>query len=59
MSGKEDKYFSFIELDADTYEIKSAISYLEKPDGTKVTAAEFSIAYDVSPYEPSEEIEVI
>lgn len=56
IAGKEDEYFNLIELDADTYEAKSIVSYLEKADGTKVTASEFSIAYDVAPYEPSEEV---
>lgn len=45
-----------IEIDAETYMVYNSESYLKKPDGTKVRLEETHFSYDITPYEPSEEL---
>ena len=45
-----------LEVDAETYIIYSGKTYLQKPDGTELKVGEFMFSYDVTPYEPSEEM---
>jgi hypothetical protein len=45
-----------MEVDADTYMIYEGETYLQKPDGTELKLGEFQFSYDVTPYEPSEEM---
>lgn len=45
-----------IEVDPETYVVYEGESYLKKPDGTEAKFGEFRFRYDVTPYEPSEEM---
>lgn len=45
-----------MEVDAETYVIYEGETYLQKSDGTELKVEEFQFSYDVTPYEPSEEM---
>lgn len=45
-----------MEVDDETYMIYEGETYLQKPDGTELKVGEFQFSYDVTPYEPSEEM---
>lgn len=45
-----------MKVDAETYMIYEGETYLQKPDGTELKVAKCQFSYDVTPYEPSEEM---
>lgn len=45
-----------IEIDAETFMAYEGTSYMKLPDGTEKPYSEFRFSYDVTPYEPSEEM---
>lgn len=45
-----------IEVDAETFMAYEGTAYVKMPDGTELKYSDFHFSYDVTPYEPSEEM---
>lgn len=47
--------FTF-EVDAETFMVYEGTGYMKMPDGTELKYTDFQFSYDITPYEPSEEM---